>query len=186
MRIGIDIDDTITNTWEDVVPFYSLLFDVPIEKLKKNKPYYNSLNDRYTKEEYFKLIQPIYDNISPRVSLKKDVVNVFHKLHDKGHKIILISSRGEGFTDAYKLTKEYLDKNNVVYDKIIVGASRDKAKACLEERIDLFIDDSYKHCMNVSKIGVKVLMADAYYNKDCLEFPHLKNWNDIYKYIENR
>lgn len=185
MRIGIDIDDTITNTWEDILPFYSLLFDVPIDKLKKSTPYYSSLDNKYSLDEYFKLVQPIYDNISPRVSLKKDVVKVLNDLHKRGHKIIFITSRGAGYTNAYKLTKDYLDRHGIVYDKLLVGANRDKSKVCLDEKIDLFIDDSYKHCVSVSNKGIRVLMAYNYYNKDA-EFEHLNDWNDIYKYIEDR
>ena len=34
MKIGIDIDDTITNTWECFIPYYNQLFKIPEEKLK--------------------------------------------------------------------------------------------------------------------------------------------------------
>ena len=29
MKIGIDIDDTITDSWECCIPYYSRLFNIP-------------------------------------------------------------------------------------------------------------------------------------------------------------
>ena len=186
MRIGIDIDDTITNTWDEVIPYYSREFGVPEEELRKSMPYYQAVKDCCSREEYFERIQPIYNNVCSRVPLRDNVVKVLTDLHNKGHEIFFISSRGEGYSDAYSLTKEYLDRNGVPYDRLIVGASHNKDNLCITEKIDLFIDDSYNHCVNASKLGVRVLLAERYYNKERLGFPHLKDWNDIYKYIENR
>lgn len=184
MRIGIDIDDTITNTWSDIIPYYSIWFNIPIDTLKKSKPYYNPVKDIYTKEEYFEIIKPIYEGVVPYVSLKDNVRKVINKLHNLGHKIIFISARGKGYIDSYDLTKDYLDRNNIYYDKIIVDIDN-KDKACLDEKIDLFIDDSYKHCKEVYDVGINVLMIDNDFNKDCFEFNKINNWNEIYKYIEN-
>ena len=186
MRIGIDIDDTITNTWNDIIPYFSHEFDIPEDKLRKSMPYYEAVKEKVTKEEYFERIKPIYNNVSPTVSIKNNVSKVLTDLHDKGHTIIFITSRGDGYTDASELTKEYLLKNNIPYDKLIVGAGHRKANTCLYENIDLYIDDSYKHLVSVSNLGIKVLMVETYYNKEHLEFPHLKDWLDIYKYIEDR
>lgn len=183
MRIGIDIDDTITNTWNDIIPYYSLWFDIPIEKLKSGKPYYEPIKHRYTVDQFFKEIVPIYEGIIPYVSLKDNVKEILDDLHRLGHKIIFISSRGRGYIDPYSLTKEYLDRNSVYYDKIIVNAE-DKYKVCMKEKIDLFIDDSYKHCREVSNLGIKVIMADNYFNKEFSEFDRLDDWKQIYKYIE--
>ena len=184
MKIGIDIDDTITNTWLDSMHHYSELFGIPMEDLKKSKPYYNAVKEGFTIDEYFKMVMPIYDYVVPTVSLKENVASVLKDLHEKGHEIIFISSRGDGYTNAYSSTKAYLEKNNIIYDKMFLGFSLDKARVCLDEKVDLFIDDNYNHCLEVKNAGIKVLMFENYYNKDCLEFEHLKNWNDIYKYIK--
>ena len=57
MRIGIDIDDTITNTWDEIIPYYSVFFNIPMEELKKGKPYYNPVKYHYTKDEFTKLLK---------------------------------------------------------------------------------------------------------------------------------
>ena len=56
MRIGIDIDDTITDTWSYMVPIYSQVFNIPVEELSNSLPYYNSVKKlNLTVEEYFKI-----------------------------------------------------------------------------------------------------------------------------------
>lgn len=185
VRIGVDIDDTITNTWDKLLPFYSAWFDVPLDKLKESSPYYEPIKDKYTIEEYFREVKPIYDNVVPYVSLRENVCDTLRKLHLLGHKIIIISARGKGYTDSYRLTRDYLRVNNVYYDKLIVD-TEDKDRVCLEEKIDLFIDDSYKHCMSVKKVGVDVLMFETSYNKDRKGINRVSNWLDVYDYVENR
>ena len=56
----------------------------------------------------------------------------------------------------------------------------------MNEKIDLFIDDSRKHCQEVSDCNIDVLMMDTVYNKDYSEFKHAKDWKEIYEYIKNR
>ena len=185
MRIGIDIDDTLADSWNTFKPYYAKLFKVDMDNLNKSMPYYSSVKDNYTLDEYFKLIKPIYDEVTPIVPIKKDAKEVINKLHELGHKIIFITARGEGYTDSYKLTKDYLEQNRIYYDKIIVN-TRDKAQACVNENIELFIDDSYKHCLAVANKGIEVLMMNAAYNTEYKEFKRVNNWQEIYEYIKTR
>ena len=184
MRIGIDIDDTITNTWKDIIPYYSIWFNVSEDKLKNSKPYYEAVKDIYTIEEFFDEIKPLYEGIVPYVSIRDNAKEVINKLHELGHKIIFISSRGGGYYDPYTLTKEYLDRHNIYYDKLLIN-KQDKGRACLDEKIDLFTDDSYKHCKEVSNVGINVLMVSNYFNKEYSEFRHIDNWNQVYSIVEN-
>ena len=41
MRIGIDIDDTICDTWEYSLPFFSKYFEINLDELKER------IRDRY-------------------------------------------------------------------------------------------------------------------------------------------
>ena len=139
MRIGIDVDDTITNSWEELRPHYSRLFKVDEDILKQSKPYYSSVKDKLgSLDEYFEKIVPIYDEVIPQVELKDNVKEVIDKLSQDGHDIIFITARGRGHTDPYKQTKDYLDRHKIKYDKIIVNAAN-KANVCQSEKIDLFM-----------------------------------------------
>ncbi len=185
MRIGVDIDDTITNSWECFIPYYAKMFNIDENTLHKSTPYYYSIKPTISLDEYFERILPIYDEVIPKVTLKENVKEVIDKLYELGHEVIFITARGRGHTDPYSVSKDYLDKHKIKYEKLIVN-SGDKSKVCQKEKIDLFIDDSVKHCKATSKLGIEVLMFDAYYNRDCQEFKHVKSWNEIYEYIKGR
>lgn len=182
MRIGIDIDDTITNTWETLMPIFSKRFNRTLDE--NLLPYYYQLKDLITIDEYFNIMRE-YEDILKDVSLKENVVNIINKLKSEGNEIIFITARNKGYSDPYNTTIKYLEKNNILYDKLIID-SWDKDEVCKKESIDLFIDDSYKHCKEVSKLGIDVLMIKTKYNKDICEFNMVDNWNSIYEYIKNR
>lgn len=186
MRIGVDVDDTITNSWQTFYKDYAKAFGVSEEEINKNKPYYNdTIKEKYTLEEYFEKVKPINDKLTPILPLKEDVKEIIDKLYQLGHTITFITARGYETTNAYEVTKKYLDSHNIRYEKLIL-APLGKAEACLKEKIDLFIDDSIKHCTKVSNEGIDVLMFETKYNKECNKFNHVKSWKEIYENIKNR
>ena len=186
MKIGIDIDDTITDTWEYIIPIYSKIFNKSIDEIKKGEPYFYSIEDTgISLASYFKMLNPYFEKIIPNVPLKKDAKEVINKLHSEGHQIIFITARGKMYHDEYKISADYLKKHNIYYDKLITN-SQAKDKTCQEEQIDLFIDDNIKHCQSVSNIGKEVLMFENYYNKDYSNVKHVKTWKEIYEYIQSR
>lgn len=80
------------------------------------------------------------------------------------------------------LSKNWLDKNNIDYDKLIVNAIK-KDVVCKNEKVDLFIDDQLNNCIDISKCGIKAIRI----TKDTTSYnniTYLYNWNDIYSYIE--
>lgn len=185
MKIGIDIDDTITNSWECLIPYYSKLFNIDESILHKSKPYYSAVSNLITLDEYYKIMLPVYDEVIPNVTIKENVKEVIDNLYSLGHSVIFITARGKDHTDAYKDSKDYLDKHNIKYDKVITNVS-DKAKVCHEENIDLFIDDSINNCRNVHDSGIETLLFETYYNKEYNDIKHIKSWNEVYEYIKGR
>ena len=51
MNIGIDIDDTITETSEFLMPYIAKYFSIDIDYLKKNNICYNNLPKEYKEKE---------------------------------------------------------------------------------------------------------------------------------------
>ena len=182
MRIGIDIDDTITNSWEYLKPIYEKEFNIKIND--NSLPYYKAVHEKIelTFDEFAERLNK-YDYLKPNIPIKEDAIEIIKKLKQEGHTIIFITARGKTYQNPYKLTKEYLDKFGIPYDKIVLDAW-DKSISCQEEQIDLFIDDSPKHCEEVLDTGFDVLMIETNYNKDYNEFKHAKNWYQVYDYIE--
>lgn len=186
MKIGVDIDDTTTKTWDTFYKEYAKLFNIPEEELYNDTPYYRGkIQSKCTLEEYFEIVRPTNDILTPNLPLKENAKEVIDKLYELGHTITFITARGKETTNPYETTKNYLDEHNIKYEKVILSP-KDKASACIEEKIDLFIDDSIKHCTAVSEKGIEVLMFDNRHNKTCNKFKRVNNWDEIYEHIKSR
>ncbi len=182
MRIGIDIDDTITDSWNFLIPFFSERYDIPAETLKTSFPYFRAVENLMTKEEYFQNIRDLCNNEIINAPLREGAYEYINKLYDEGNEIIFITARGIEYDNAYRLTKDYLRKMHIPYSKIIVSAYN-KSIPCLEEKIDLFIDDSIVHCKEVAETGIKTLLYETPYNKIDETLNHIKSWKKVYEYI---
>ena len=183
MKLGIDIDDTICDSIENMLPyicdFYNL--DYEIEKAKC-LPYdaYHILPD------YEKFANLMYDKVMPYAKLKEKADYYINALSDFGCEIIFITARSEfGFKDAYDTSKNYLDKYGIHYDKLIIGAM-EKGKICIEEGIDIFIDDNVKNCSDVYDVGIKTWLFDNPFNRNDNYFERVKDWEDVYNKIVNK
>ena len=111
MRIGIDIDDTITNSWDYLRPIYEKEFDIEIDET--SLPYYNAIKRKtnLTFDEFAKRLNK-YDHLKMDIPVKEDASIILNKLKEEGHTIIFITARGKTYQNPYKLTKEYLEKFN--------------------------------------------------------------------------
>lgn len=193
MRIGIDIDDTLTNIKDKLTKAarnyaISLKKDLPkniknhqIVDIYNNGNIYQKLfnfNDDELKYFLGVIQEEITDNALPR----EDCVDVIKKLHEDGHEIYIVTARDSEFhKDPYHQSEVWLNKNSIYFDKLVVNA-RDKRKACLENNIDLLIDDSISNCLNVSNCGIETILIG---NNGIKNIISLSNWKEIYKYIKN-
>ena len=163
MNIGIDIDNTITEVQEELnKAAYEYAIELgkniknaenPFEDIKNNgDTYKKKFQFSYDELKYF--FKNIQEEITNKAKPRENAVETIKKLRKKGHKIIIITARDSEFHDnPYLLSKNWLDKNNIEYDKLIVNA-REKGIICKNENIDLFIDDQLNNCLDVSKQGI--------------------------------
>ena len=195
MNIGIDIDDTISETFEILLP-YSQKYtiedlkresNIDINKNLSNHLYVekvNNWNDIETKNFWEKY----YGTILREVKIKKFASETINRLKEKGHKIYLITARSKVFnSNTEQITKKWLIDNNVEYDKLIINAS-DKLKIIKENNIDLFIDDSYTNCKEVSEnINTHVYMMTSMINRNFKDekIKRVYSWPEIY-YLINK
>ena len=190
MRIGIDIDDTMTNI-KDKLNAAAMQYAKSLNKDVKNIDYnivdvYNNgniyqklFNFNYEELKYFlgTIQEEITDNAIPR----ENCVEVINKLHNDGNGIYIITARDKEFHEyPYLQSKEWLEKNLIYYDKLIVNA-RDKGKVCIENNIDLLIDDSISNCLNVDNLGIDTIIIG---NKNDRGIKNINNWQEIYEYIK--
>lgn len=191
MKIGIDIDNTLTEIQEELnkAAFeYAISlgkkidnYDNPIEDIKNNGDTYRK-KFQFTYEELKYFLKDIQENITNNASPRANAKEVIDKLKKDGNEIYIITARDSEFhDDPYKYSKDWLDKNKIYYDKLIVNA-REKSYVCKNEKIDLFIDDQLNNCLSVQNAGIQTIMiTDKTYNYDKIK--QLKDWNEIYNYI---
>ena len=192
MRIGIDIDDTLTDVKNELIKAgekyaRSLGKNIKVDKSFEDKnnngnKWQEMFQFNYDELKYF--LKDIQESITNKAKPRENVVEVINKLKNDGNKIIIITARDSEFHDnPYKYSKDWLDKNNIYYDKLVVNA-RNKEDACLEEKIDLFIDDSKSNCLKVKKAGIKTIRVCNEIEDNNSNLICFNNWNDIYSYIQ--
>lgn len=182
MNIGIDIDDTITCTYETLLPMIAFNYGMDLKKLFLQKPTYKMLHSILPNYENFVLQN--FSTMAKIVPLKPNVVDVLTRLKDQGHRIIFITSRNNSeYGDPYKLSYNYLKMNNIPFDKLIVNV-KDKAKECVMEGIDLFIDDNTKHCKAVLKSGIPTLQFANSFVSENSKVKRVNSWDEIYQKVQ--
>ncbi len=187
MRIGIDIDNVITNTDEYLIEkakLYNSLNNISY-RIKENP---TSLSDMFS---WDKDILMDFENkylrlMNKEVSCKKDVLSTLNKLKKDGHQIILITRRGKWhYLDCREITIKWMKENNIIYDKLITDVD-DKSIVCSSEKIDLFIDDDPTNCMMVSSKGIKTYIFDSLFNRHVHLYERINNWDELFEIINSK
>ena len=187
MRIGIDLDDTITKTDEILFKYAKIynkeekiLFNINRKEWNLTKAF--GWNEENIKEFFSKYLKSIYEE----AEIKENAKERINKLKDDGNEIIIITARDtKSLKEVHEVCKDWLINNKINVDKIVVDGE-DKAQKCLENKIDIFIDDNICNCENVyNNLKIPVLLMNSRYNKD-YQNPKIKrvyNWNEIYNEI---
>ena len=186
MVIGIDMDDTICSTNERII-VEADKYDKEVlggTGVKDIKAYEFTEMMGWEKEMKGKFFADRLEYIMDNAEIKPSAKEVINKLHEEGNKIIIISFRkGKYIADPYNLTKNWLDRHGVHYDKIYVDTGS-KVDECIENDVNLFIDDKESHCEDVSNAGVPVLLFTNEYNHAEQRFKRVDNWDQVYDYIK--
>ena len=176
MRIGIDIDDVITDTSKEVEKY--------ILKYDKNSEFSNHLEEIMRGEMPTQNIKNFFAKnaleIVKKAKLKNNVKEVLQKLFDEGNEIFIITSRGEiKIKGSEETTLEYFKSNNIKYTKILFNVF-DKAKSCKENNINLMIDDSIKHCSECEKENIKSILFTSIVNQSIeTKLDRVENWLEL-------
>ncbi len=199
MNVGIDIDGVLTDirkfTIEEGIKY--------CEQYKKgrlvNPDAYSSEEvfdwDRETDLDFwFKHIFQYAEENPPLLGAAENI----KKLKKDGHRLYIITARwlassktekqfGEGSELREKMrntVKEWLNKNDIVYDEIIFS-EEDKSSHIIEKKIDIMIEDSPQNLKELSQI-TKMICYDWGYNQG-IENENIcrcHNWDEIYAKIK--
>lgn len=189
MKIGIDIDNCISNFDDTLLKEY----------LKHDKELRNTgiINENaesirrgmfdWTEKEENDFYNSNIENFAKKLKPLEDSSYYINKLMEDGHEIYIISGRNNGeYTNPWKLTEKWLNKYSVVYDKLILTDTYDKhAKtvACLENNVDLMIEDNIKISLDLVSNGIKVLTMNTRYNQKEKTLDRVSKWKEIYERI---
>lgn len=195
MRIGIDIDGVLTDIEQWQLDYGSKFYFEKYGKEIQN-------NEGYETTEIFKVDSKLDDEFwteyfkdySINVDVRKLASEVIKKLKQDGNEIYIITARGSFlshsanvmlFEENKKIVLEWLRKNEIEYDKIIFSPE-DKLSICLENNIDVIIEDKPA---NINKISTRipVICFHAGYNKNCMGDNIIRcySWYDIYSKISS-
>ena len=182
MRIGIDIDDTVTYTFEHLQPYIAEYFGASLEELIAKNISYSTLPPEWqVRETEFGRV--VYDKVILFGAAKEGAADYVAKLKEDGHEIIFITARtNRVYADAKGISEAQLRRNNIPFDKVI--CTEEKAQRCVEEKIDLLIDDTISHCEAAVKLGIQAIVFNGKANRDKVtEVPRVDTWEEIYKKI---
>ena len=193
MIIGIDIDDTISNTMEvmfDCCQKYvaeELKREPLVQDEAKYTHHYTEVVHGLSKEETQDFFKKYYEYMVDTVHPKTYSVEYLKKLKEEGNRIVLVTARFEiKEFDVIGATKRWLDRYDIPYDKIVFNAES-KLEIARNEKLDIFIDDSYKNCQDMVGIGIKAFLMDSRGNRglETNGFDRVYSWSHLYYKLKN-
>lgn len=192
MNIGIDIDGVLTDLERATIDFGTKMC------IEKNWTITMDLS-KYLEVEAFGWTSEQADKFwnkylveyvtqSPARRFAKEIIS---KLREEGNNIYIITARDEsGMPPEYygkmqQLTREWLERYEIEYDKLIFAKDSEKLEKCLENNVDIMIEDSPRNIRNISS-KVKVIKFDCQYNKDVIgsNIINAYSWYHIYRIIK--
>lgn len=163
MIIGIDIDDTLTETSS----FANSLVGSEVKD-------YHELE----RDELLKFVHENIENITLNVEVKKDAIEILKMWKKKGWKIVFITARGDENVAIFK-TLLYFKKYDIPFDKIVFK-KHSKALTCKKENVDIFIDDKEIVLNEVKEMGIKTIKMGGESDKHEV----VKSWLELSNIIE--
>ena len=190
MKIGIDIDNVISNFNDTLLTEY-LLYDKELRNsgiINKNADYIRKGMFDWNENEETNFYKNNIERIAKKLGVIECAKEYIDKLHDDGHIICIITGRDNGeYTEPYNMTKKWLEDNNIYYDDLILTDAYDKhakTKQCLEHNIDIMIDDSVSICSDCVENGITTILMDTPYNRYS-NIQRVKSWKEFYRYVLN-
>lgn len=191
MNIGIDIDGVLTDLERAVIDFgtrMSVEEKWPI-KIDMSK-YWEVDTFKWTQEQadrfWNKYLVKYVIESKPRM-FSKEIIEILKK---EKNNIYIITARNEyGMPPEYygkmqELTREWLKNQDIKYDKLIFARDSEKLQQCIENNVEIMIEDSPNNIKDISR-KIKVIKFDCQYNKqvDGENIITAYSWYHIYDII---
>lgn len=189
MNIGLDIDNVISSFDNALLKEY-LKHDKKLRNtgiINENASYIRREMFDWSKEEeeefYKENIERIATNLKP-INRASETIK---KLKEDGNKIYVITGRENGeYTNPREMTKSWLEKYNIEYDKLIFTDAYDnhaKTVECIKNNIDIMVEDSTRICKDLNDNEIKVLQMETRFNEKIEGVERVNSWSQIYSKI---
>lgn len=192
MKIGIDIDGVLTDFEKWQLDFGSKFFIEYNKKIVNPEGYDSDIIFNVTKDlDSFFWHKYLYE-YAKKEPARKFAAEVIDKLKEEGYEIYIITARyltsrnDEIGNEMRNIVINWLKENNINYDKIIFSPE-DKLNTCIDNNINIMIEDKAENINNISKI-IPVVCFDARYNKACTgeNIFRAYTWYDVYYQINHK
>lgn len=172
--IGLDADDVIFDTSGYLLGHLNELGSDFESDFKANLMR-GDMSVPGVREFLGKYFTPAIRNIPVKPGAKETI----DYLRDSGVKVLIITARGEkAFPGSVEATVSALGKNGIKVDGVVYDCV-DKASDCAENHVNVFVDDSFKHCDEVSRrLGIPVIGFLSDVNRAEFEKSDLMSVND--------
>lgn len=185
MNIGIDLDGVLFDT-EAMLKCRADLYDLSINGkgvINKEEQLCQHRYDWTVEQER----EFLYTYLIPAIKtapLKYCAREVLNELKKQGHKLYIITSRGNVLDEEVTATKQRFKKEKLKFDDVAFYASN-KVEYCKKFNIDVMIDDYAVNVESLAKNGIKCL----YFRELVLKFLNHKNiievnsWGEVLRQI---
>lgn len=158
MRIAIDIDDTLSKVdrLAGTVP-YITKNKLPFTLRNAEAHVLQEMYD-WTREDVTKFIQSGGVEVFTKAPLREGAREVLQNWKAAGHEIVILTARiNEWFQDPEKVSRAWLDENQVPYDEVVANVW-EKGEYCKAHGIEVLIEDNFEICKKAQELGVKAVM----------------------------
>lgn len=180
-----DMDDVVVDFCSFIVPH---MYDEQ-DRGQMNDVKIENLIETYTFDRLFENQDVFYNflekiKVIEEVKLHDDALSVIQSFKDEGFKIGILTARG-WHSNGYNLTKEFLQKNNVAFDKLVLTRHHHESKGAYLHEFDgqsyCFIDDSARHVESMINMGAVAFLQNRPWNKSAniQRVDSLSNFRDV-------
>lgn len=185
MILGIDIDDVVTDSSLSLVAHAKIHETEVCEKGDILDHLPEVMRGGFPTPSVKTYLRRFMAEIMAAASVKENAAEVLTRLKEKGHKLIYITARGESrFPGSTEVTKHLVAEHHLPCDGLVFD-SVDKLQDCLNQQVDLMIDDSVKNCTDIAAGGVKTLLFTSIVNQDAeTPLPRVDSWLQLEAYVD--
>ncbi len=167
--IAFDIDGVLADYSSAFIDYIRIKKELSDDvKIIHNEYHFASILPDFTYEEESELAASFVNEGNLRhLPCYEGAKELLRTLRSMGYKIVLITARPyKRFRRMYDDTMYWLNNNGIVCDKIIWNDNKaDAIQSLYPAYTDYFVEDRDKHVLEVSSLGVNVILIDKLYNR---------------------